>query len=399
MVAYGFVRERINKVILEGIYLFPIGFRPFLVSLLLDRTFFTDIAVLKKMKKAKKENRVLLLEPNSHHGETLPGYINYLNRLGYDVDLIVPPRLYRENPFSGIHTKSGLRIFPMSFLIMKRALLLCNISDYKAFFVSSSAFSDWPERGKAPFVLDVFDEIPREKVCVVEHHTDNISQYREEDLVRRGQLTALWEREFDGQTLALCNPHYFGKTKDHTRRSHTTFLSVGALSKNRRNYDELVEATQKLVRNGMRNFSVVIAGGGKPFPVPAHMQRYFRFEGRVDFPKLYRLVEEADFLLTLLDPEIVAHRRYLTKSVTGTTQLSFGFLKPCIIQQEFADAYKLAGSDSVLFTESLSSGLEKAMAVCPTRYSKLRKNLSEKQTTIYKKSLDSISKVFEVIAK
>ena len=114
---------------------------------------------------------------------------------------------------------------------------------------------------------------------------------------------------------------------------------------------------------------------------------------------MYKEMEKADFFLPLLDPSNEWHRRYLNETTTGSRQLILGFLKPCLINEEFANAYDFNQNNSIIYQQNnLLNAMKAAININSEEYEKLQKNLNLLAQNIYKESLqnlkDSIEKNF-----
>ena len=197
----------------------------------------------------------------------------------------------------------------------------------------------------------------------------------------------------------MLNPHYFGeiqitpKSKDKTR-----FIVVGGINKNNKNYDLLLQCTKELLEYNT-NFEITIIGLSGKIDIPDELANYIKFKGKLPFAEMYKEMEKADFFLPLLDPSNEWHRRYLNETTTGSRQLILGFLKPCLINEEFANAYAFTRDNSIIYSENhLLEAMKAAININSEEYEKLQKNLNLLAQNIYKESLqnlkDSIEKNF-----
>ena len=76
-------------------------------------------------------------------------------------------------------------------------------------------------------------------------------------------------------------------------------------------------------------------------------------------------------------------------------QLSYGFIKPVIINQEFANFYNLNQNNSLLYNNfNLFDILRKAILINNENYKKLQQNLYSLEKKIYLTSFANIKKVF-----
>jgi hypothetical protein len=69
----------------------------------------------------------------------------------------------------------------------------------------------------------------------------------------------------------------------------------------------------------------------------------------LSFRALFREIDRADFLDASVLPE--QKTVFTSNRTSGTKQLSLGFLKPCIIEQEIAEYYGFSERSAVVYTE------------------------------------------------
>ena len=80
------------------------------------------------------------------------------------------------------------------------------------------------------------------------------------------------------------------------------------------------------------------------------MNDTFLFNLGVSYTKLYKAVESSDFIIIPLDPNNRYDDIFKNSKVTGSLQLMLGFLKPVIINQEFAFSYNLNKKNTIFKT-------------------------------------------------
>ena len=180
-------------------------------------------------------------------------------------------------------------------------------------------------RYKFPCILDGFDlsncykKIPQgqKENIYVQHHIDMYDKTPKEKQIvlanpaRRNDLNS-----------QIVNPHYFGDIKITPKNGEKTkFITVGELNTNRRNSELLLKAVEELHIKGINNFEVIVVGLGQLDTINPALRNYFRIMGRLDFPSMFRVMEEADYFLPLLDPESEKHKRYMNAGTSGSFQL------------------------------------------------------------------------------
>ena len=110
-----------------------------------------------------------------------------------------------------------------------------------------------------------------------------------------------------------------------------------------RNYKPLIDSVNKLAK-GNFNFEIVVTGRSYTFnqaKIPRKASNKFIFKHGVEYSELYRLVKSSDFIIILLDPKSSYDNLFNRSRVTGSFQLSIGFLKPCIINKQYSKFYNL----------------------------------------------------------
>ena len=221
------------------------------------------------------------------------------------------------------------------------------IKDYKIVFVSSYDFGE-AKKHQYSF-LKYIKSIPylKNKLFIAAHDLKNYFNQNTTDPIPV-ELFSL----SGFQNTKMLNPHYFGeiqitpKSKDKTR-----FIVVGGINKNNKNYDLLLQCTKELLEYNT-NFEITIIGLSGKIDIPDELANYIKFKGKLPFAEMYKEMEKADFFLPLLDPSNEWHRRYLNETTTGSRQLILGFLKPCLINEEFANAYDFNQNNSIIYQQN-----------------------------------------------
>ena len=142
------------------------------------------------------------------------------------------------------------------------------------------------------------------------------------------------------------------------------------------------------------DFKVTAFGRGDSLDIPENLAPYIEFKGKLSYKDMYDEIKNADFILMLLDPKSKEHKRYMTTRVTGNAQLSYGFDKPVIINEEFADFYHFNSGNSIIEKGGdLATAMEEAINCSPEEYSKLQDNLKITANEIFKKSLENLKAI------
>lgn len=331
---------------------------------------------------------VVIVEPNEFHGETIPGHCRYFQELGYTVLVL----LRRKNLSGGIFCRYPDESMPQFFCLgpwgMKFFLNSRNVKQFDVVFLNSNFYA----------VRDIFwgryqdylKSAPKGKYgwLAVEHCFQNLLPYVKEGTVDFGRLFQLSEYRYGTTPIPMLNAHYFGPYAVQALTNARTFITVGAVHPQQRNMPQLVSVVQGLVRRGISNFRILVIGRVDPSVDVSGMPEQIVFLGPLSFPDMYDKMDEANFLLPLLDPSMEAHRRYLDGQTTGSRQLILGFAKIPVLHDEFADAYAFTQANAIRHADGgLEAAMERAIGMTQPEYDAMRRSLEELAQTVYEKSL------------
>ena len=352
-----------------------------------------DRIVCKKFFNRKiKPKTVLFVELNKEcHCEVLPGYIKYLNDLGYVADVLISNTQEYEKPlYFAEKTLQIENIFNTTSDTMVHILKNRFINKYDYVFFTSTIvyYADWSN------ALDLVKphHIKNSKIILTEHHIDVMRKTPE--LFRDKKYVILPDYKLDVEDVdyVFANPHYFGDFKITPKNDIPVFILAGALEPERRNVKILFDALTSLVDNGNANFRIVVIGRGEMDDIPEKIRPLFEIKGRVDYPTLYSEVNNADFFLPLLDPENPDHDRYIKDGTSGSFQLIYGFAKPCLINKKFAGVHGFDSENSIVYEQNsdLPQAMADAINMSKEEYEKKQTKLKDLASDIYKKSLENL---------
>lgn len=314
------------------------------------------------------EHTVLVVEPNDCHGEVIPGFCSLLLSMGYRVDVLMHHSLGCQFPLcrSG---KEGIRVFTIMKTLWPCLSREEILNRYEAIIFTSSLFYTRPGM---PSALDVTGLRSRRNLLIVEHELNDIERLKEEAFEQEGRLLTLGA--FRQGTMV--NPHSFGQVSITIRNPKPEFITVGALSAERKNHSLLLEALTDLYNAGFKDFSVTIVGEGETGEIPEHLRPFLNITGKLDFPSMFAVMERADYFLPLLDPANPAHERYISTGVTGSAQLIYGFAKIPLIHEKFASFYRFDAQNALLYDkEGLSNAMCRAIKQTSAEYAAMQQNL------------------------
>jgi hypothetical protein len=333
----------------------------------------------------------IVWEPCTYsHAEVVPGYVKYLLDLGFKVAVFVTPERYKEGLFSRIDD-SRITLHTLSQRAIRRTFRQHGIGQAHGIIVTTARKIS----GKADYSGEqalFAGRSTRQKLLLVEHDVRPATDV--------GALTAdiitLSTPHYASAVTTVVSPHYFGNVSITGKSQELTrFITIGAMRSKRRNTQLLVDAVSNLHESGSTNFNVTVIGRGDLRGVPHHLRQYFDIKGRVDFSTLYAEMEQADFFLTLLDPDNASHERYITTGTSGSFQLIRGFGTPCLIAEKFALTNGFNNINSLVYRDN--AGLVNAMRIAVNmqahEYAAMQTALLHDAASIYQQSLENLHRL------
>lgn len=333
-----------------------------------------------------RKNSIALIESNSCHGETLPSYIKYFNKLGYKVDIFLGKNFIDEKLLDNIDRKKN-KIYKITHKILKTLIKLNKFIKYKHIvFNTSVLYSFKNDKGIDVRIENIYNFNPK-NLITVEHNINNITKEK----LSKDNFIML----YNFKENKMVNPHYFQEVSCKNKNEKTKFVVIGNIDHGRRNYDLLIKVVQQLIERGYENFEVNIIGAlFETFEVPDEFLKYIAVKGRLNFPDMYREIENSDFILPLLDIKNPEHVDYIQNKVTGSYQLSLGFLKPMIINETFANFYNLNEKNAITYkANELTNAIEKGILIDNDNFLNLQKNIIILKENIEEKSIENLRKV------
>ena len=335
---------------------------------------------------SKENNKALLVEFNDYHGECIPGFYKYLTDLNYDVDVLIHEKIYKEKALDMINCKN---VYHGDVELMGQLLQYIFIERYKVVLFNSNAFSS-KEVGKWFTVLQEFPFLCNylDKVYILEHQLE----YLDKKLLGMGHVFVLTDKIPLDKRLIPVNSHWFGNVSLPPKNKVVRFISAGAIDPARKNFTILLDAVECLYKKGITNFHITVIGLGKLDSINPKTRQFFSTLGRIPYSDMYAEMRKADFYLSLLDPENPEHDRYITLGTSGSFQLIYGFSKPCLIAEKFAEVYGFSKENALVYkgNKDLVLAMQKAIALTETEYEKIRSNLINLSNSIYNESFDNL---------
>lgn len=342
--------------------------------------------------------RALVFEINSCHGEVIPGYVKYFYDLGYKVDVLMNETLGDLQPLSRVPADYIHDIYSCNITTIKSILKSEPISKYQYVCATSNVIYTTRNTENCPCLIEFLPDmnISQDQLLIVEHHLYKLNQYLQNKYktIILADLPIVIARN----NIAVANPHYFGDIKINPKNSITNFIIVGSIENNRRNYNLLINTVKELVNHGADNFKITVIGWrGKLPALPKTFKKYFDLKGRISYPEMYHELENADFFLPMLDPEKKEHDIYLTTSTSGSFQLIYGFVKPCLLAEKFTKMHGFNSDNCLIYERNsdLAKMMKAAIDMSQEEYGEKQKYLSRYANHLYKNSLNNLKIILD----
>ena len=332
--------------------------------------------------------KVLILEPHPYHEIILPGFSKYFEDLGYQTDIFIQEAVKNSNCFDRFKYPPSITTFKPNNI--RKRLKNKDIEQYDFIFFSSLEYLHKKFRGKFVDYLG-FEPKTKHGLLGCYHTISFIEEFNDEKNFEEGRfftISGFSHKEFKTEMLT---PIHLGQVHIKTQLNEKIrFITVGNVTNYSKNHNLLFNAIDKLIENNYTNFEVIVIGKGD-FEVPEKYEHYIKYLGALNYPDMYKEMEQADFFLPLLDPNNENQRRYLTCCTTGSKLLILGFLTPCLINEEFAKVYDFNDSNSIVYDENnLFEAMKQATEVKQEQYTIMQENLKELTNDIYQKSLKNL---------
>ena len=334
-----------------------------------------------------KENTFIVWEPCSKsHSEVVPGFVKYFVELGYHVSVLVDKDRIKEGLFCRFDLPN-VSYNKMSFDEIKRYFSESDLKDVKGVLVTTMGKICDCESPQSAY--EFFNpNIDKRKLHFVEHEASFAIDKGTWD----ENIITLRKLNYKNAKSVAVNPHYFGSVKLNPKNETVNFITVGTLKPRKKDCGMIINAVTDLHNKGIRNFKITVVGKGKLKHLPKEIRKYFDIKGRLPFSKMYDEIEKADFMLTAYDDECFEHQRYITTGTSGNFQLIYGFLKPCILIESFAQINNFNSENSILYKKpnDYAKAMESAITMTTQKYEKMRDCLKVAVEGIYTDSLNNL---------
>jgi hypothetical protein len=350
-----------------------------------------DTLLGRRIAPAISQNTFIVWEPCTHsHAEVLPGYVKYLLDLGFDVAVFATPARFEEGLFSRFND-SRITLHKFSQRSVRRFFRNHGLQQARGILITTARKISGKDNYSAEYQL-FSDRQADQKLLLVEHDVKAV--------VDNGAITpdiiTLRQVAYQNAVTTVINPHSFGDVSITPKHADcVTFITIGAMRGKRRNTTMLLDAVAQLQEKGIANFEITVIGRGSLSGIPPALRKHFKIKGRINFSSLYAEMENADFFLPLLDPENPQHDRYITTGTSGSFQLIYGFAKPCVVAEKFAETNRLNAANSIIYSNNadLAQAMSDAIKLSPSDYAQMQRNLTANAASLYNESLENLKKL------
>ena len=328
---------------------------------------------------------ILIFESRNFHNECTPGYTKYFIDLGYNVDILM--RYEGIDSFSYFNDNiENIRMFLYNKLREIKKRKKFNLSIKKYDYILLETFFE--EEKKLFKELHLYNN----NSIFIFHEIELFDKYfTKSKYFNKNRVWTLGNSSIGLQV----NPHYFGNIPIKGKSKKTKFFLTSTI---KRDYKPLIESVNLLHKENL-NFEIIVTGRVSSFNsscISSNISNNFIFNHNVSYSKLYQLVDNSDYIIILLSPDNKYDEKYKTKKVTGSYQLSLGFNKPCLINNEFADYYDFNSQNSLIYNDiNLYSAMKKAILMNNTEYKKILHNLQIKTKEVYNISINNVKRAIE----
>ena len=336
-----------------------------------------------------RDNTFLIWEPCSYsHAEIVPGFAKYLLDLGYHVSVLLNPDRYEEGLFSRFE-HANISYNKLTRIETKKFFKNAKLKKVQGILVTT--VGKLCDRVHYNDVYSNFNKsLNKSKLLLVEH---GIKSSVDAGTWNENYIT-LRKMDYKNAKTSVVNPHYFGNIKITPKNTDIVkFITIGAIQTKKKNNDLIINAVKKLYDSGFRNFKVTVVGKGNMRGIPEELVDYFDIVGRASFDRMYEEIEKADFLLTSYNDK--HHSRYKTWSTSGNFQLSYGFLKPCVIIESFAPINGFNDSNSIIYKSDseYADAMKRCIEMSQKEYKQIQDNLKNYTDELYSESIKTLKEL------
>lgn len=157
----------------------------------------------------------------------------------------------------------------------------------------------------------------------------------------------------------------------------------------------MITAVEKIKKENLE-FHVIVVGKWGTFTsnnISEKVLDNFTFKYNISYSDLYKEVNNSDYIIINLDPNNKKEEAFKKTRVSGSIQLSYGFLKPVIINKDFAEIYNFDSKNSLIYDNTnFLQTMRAAINLGNQEYNKMQENLLLLSKKIFNNSLHNVKK-------
>lgn len=324
----------------------------------------------------------MLFEPFQYHYECTPGFAKYFIELGYNMDIIMHETgltsFYLFEPLNNITFFIYNKMEEIEKYAKDLSLIFINYNYVIIETANPSLFSLYKQLNLLNINHSFF----------VFHHLEYLLSIPSDVNLKKNQIWSLGNFNISIQV----NPHYFGDSYLKKKNQITRFFITSTIE---RNYNQLVTAVEKIKEQNLE-FHVIVVGKWGTFTYNNISEKVidnFTFKYNISYSELYKEVNNSDYIIINLDPNSKKDEAFKKTRVSGSIQLAYGFLKPVIINKDFAEIYNFNSKNSFIYENTnFFETMRAAIKLGNQEYKKMQTNLLLLSKKIFKKSLHNVKK-------
>ena len=339
--------------------------------------------------------KILSVEYNVAHDIITPSVYKYFTDLGYEVDFLLAETESKKRWDFFVRIDDNIKTITANYDEMNKILTSKDIKEYD-FIIFNTSFSfmedfKYPNIPILEAVYKSTGKYPDSKwgFLTIPPHVSGFFG-ADSNLLKGGKYSDMYVINHVGYNgLPLLAANYFGDVKVTPKSDKNIFLATGNIAPHQKNHKLLITAADKLDKEGLSNFKIIINGSGEKLDIPQHLIKYFEFVGDNKPDKLFEIIEKSDFIAALLDSSVEWQRnQYGHGTCSCALMYSLGFSKPLLIEDYFTVNYGLNNDNSIIYEgQNLYTAMKKAILMSKENYSELQNQVKAHSDYLSEKTL------------
>ena len=369
--------------------------------------------------------RILLLEPNRYHFETIPGLCYYFDKLGYSIDCLVQKHDHFGDEFCYAKDLKA----KINYIFYEHADMISILSDMTSKneydYIVLNSF-DYGLNGKIHSIYADIKDIAKSKYGIIGFYHSLSSYYDNQEtdveLLNENRIFSLSPVSSGSVTFPMVNSYFFkdSNESDHTANNRTiitigtsnddavlrkaassvtdkakepTIIFVGYKTKKELFIAQIKRIIAAIISKVVKSYST----SKKPYPYfTLAFKKNMKLYNKVSFDTMFRLIEGSDFISINLKSHLLDE--FSTCRTTGSKQLALGFGKPAIIEERCAKYYGFSEENSILYKEGhMDEAIQRACSMSNDEYVKMQRSMLALQEKIREESMNNLKSMLEAI--